>query len=116
MSSLWHEDDAMTFEQAQEILARITYKPGWKIELVDFGFVKVSIRHKATDANDPNRTIDIRFEQGVELIHTDEKRLVDWIFICVRAAEIHEIEEWFKIDGHCFRDPHPPKASLLMAQ
>lgn len=36
----------------------------------------------------------------------DQRRFLDWMRCFLREAENHELDEWFKIDGHIINDPH----------
>ena len=31
---------------------------------------------------------------------------VDFVWECIRRAEMHEMAEWFRVDGQLTRDPH----------
>jgi hypothetical protein len=44
------------------------------------------------------------YESFKEMKETD---FWNYLFEQVRSAEMHEIKEWFKIDGKYLRNPHP---------
>jgi|SRR5260221_431001 len=100
----------MTIGEAQEILDRITYKPGWKIQMTNFGIPRLSIEYATVDSDAPNRSTRVVFEIGIELIYLDEKGFVFFVRFAIEQTEEHETREWLRIDGHCLTDPHPPKA------
>lgn len=43
----------------------------------------------------------------MEILALDTKQLVLRIFEILRDMEIHEAQEWFKLDGTCLVEPHP---------
>lgn len=98
---------------AEEMLKKVTYKPGWTIEPYaphgsydDFG---IRIEFKAEDTRNPGRTARVTARERIPefvIVRRDPKRF----FIAVQEAlfkvERHESQEWFWVDGQIFDDPH----------
>ena len=89
------------------ILRRITYKPGWTVELYggDYEGPWVDIRFECPDAYQPDQTTSIRVRSPVPPTFTDAD-FVEWLLWRIRRVEDHECREWFKVDGSAWADPH----------
>lgn len=107
-----------TEEQIQFFLDRITYKPGWVIEIVTA---------PVTQQRNEYDSIPIRVCFPVKDVLTGKDTTLsfigaiapsfitpitdDYIRYCIenliRQAEDHEFQEWFKFDGVCVYNPHP---------
>lgn len=51
------------------------------------------------------RSSEIYFYQY--LLNVDPEELCGRIYSLIKRFELHELDEWFKIDGKHYRDPHP---------
>jgi hypothetical protein len=85
--------------KAEEV-ALISYKPGWKFSATE---EKLTIEVRTVE--------DSRnFGEYVTLTFTwpwDESfYAVDFVWECIHRAELHEIAEWFRVDGRLTHDPH----------
>lgn len=109
---------------AKELLSKITYKPGWKIEFVDEYELKrtgrwhpwgstclLRITAVWPDVTDPNgrpKPFSIEFQMTLLLYdELNERHFIEWIANRIRHVEEHEFQEWFKVDGSNVFDPHP---------
>jgi hypothetical protein len=111
--------NANIFAVVEEAVARITYKPGWKIRcqpgpgnlppevahLIEFRIVG-TVSEVQTQIV---RTGTLTFE---EVNWRDDYDAIDefiyrYVFDLIQLAEMHELYEFFKIDGINYRDPHP---------
>ena len=103
----------MTIDEANEIVAALTYKPGWEIELVGGGVAGLALRlaMQAPDSTTTeHRPIAVRGDDVPLDPHNlqlfDEKRFVDWVFNQIMRLERHEAQEWFRLRGELVDDPH----------
>lgn len=104
----------MRRSEAERILSRITYKPGWKIELLEQWPDRISVRIELSvlDSGDRRTTIRVarsRYLPDGFLRWCTETELIDQIRNAVSDMEAHERDEWFQVDGKPIYDPHPPE-------
>lgn len=102
----------------QAMLDRITYKPGWKLEIVhdplrrprkQWESIPIRCMFPVKDV-DTGCDIILCFMGSIYPESTEEhsdKYLLHAIESLIRNAEDHEFKEWFKVDGFCLYDPHP---------
>lgn len=106
-------------------ITRFLYKPGWSIKFIRMShhdMYEIIIMHQtnpdASKFKDPGNYQDIvrYWKTPLQLrssIYEDSfkqmKEIDFWnyLFEQVRSAEMHEIKEWFKIDGKYLKNPHP---------
>lgn len=98
----------------REQLAKITYKPGWTLDIVrtpGFGPFdaewSLRIEFVAEDTYNPGRPTKVRSVRllwGME--HMDETRFLQTVADMVKEVEIHESREWFKVGGVIWDNPH----------
>lgn len=105
----------MKFEDAQLLLEkRLTYKSGYGISVHKNPYkasILVSIFMTEPDSNNPKR------EPGpvgstYEIIFSDfrsmsEEEFLNRVYSQLFKMEEHSVKEWFRVDGKCFKDPHP---------
>jgi hypothetical protein len=111
--------------RVQDILKRITYKPGWKIEasriekgvrpsvsFIGWERVTILVTSEIEDASNPkiNHITLCRYtslqDYDIERL-SDEEVIRYFIHRAIWEMEQHEYHEWFKFDGICVFDPHP---------
>lgn len=106
-------ETALSLREIQCIVGRITYKPGWKI-VVDgepwerFSPIMFHLTWSAFDATGQHPgMIPVQLTQ---MAYRDEfyneRDVVRFVFECIRQAEQHETDEFFKLDGRCVHAPH----------
>jgi hypothetical protein len=103
----------MHLEQAQAIVARVTYKPGWKIKLItspsrgDYAFLYVSATFP--DVQHPDTPILVARDvaiTGIEIEIWTEQMLLRRCYDVICSLEVHEASEWFKVDGVAILNEH----------
>lgn len=103
-------------EKIEKIVKRITYKPGWRIYCasrprepeVPEGELVVRIIFMAEDVTAPGKQTKVGLGVSFWLDQDySEEVILKRIMQGVRELEMHEVEEWFKVDGRNFVDPHP---------
>ena len=97
----------------EEIISRIKYKPNVTIrcyrELV-FDDVVIEVCALVIDAEDFSKQITIiskGFFRTEAIQAMGEKELILAISRQLKVLELHEIDEFFKVDGKHIKDPHP---------
>lgn len=92
---------------------RVTYKPGWKIELRQPLSTPWEV-HLTVAGTVPDVTTGLPTTvYGTHRLPRDvfdnlpDDLVYDWIRGWIVEAEMHELDEFFKVDGRHFRDPHP---------
>lgn len=121
----------MTFFQAQATLKRISYKPEFRFTLNPIHENDYSSKDKrqrigatlSIYANFPDsvperrgQRADVIYAQTVSselLANYDEVRFLKWVREAVLSFEIHERDEWFRLDGKLVYNPHGPEDDRL---
>lgn len=101
----------------EEFLKRFTYKPGWRFRVRTrgsssslFGRSQLHIVMETQDSRrDDSAKVEIEmwtsipydFEEGAP-----EWSIREWVRHEIRTMELHELDEWFKVDGKLPYDPH----------
>lgn len=105
----------MKFPELEAIVARITYRPGWQIRVVDEGtrgpnpLVRLVLSLETIDSNWLPSQIGLRvtFEESLPVsTFQDERDFVEYVWQRLQFAENHEACEFFRLDGKPVRDPH----------
>jgi hypothetical protein len=102
----------MTLQKAQELVAKFTYKPNFKIELQQDILRDMWQLHIHMIVSDVH-TGKVTKVNSTRLLHckVDKDYLKDSIISAVHELEIHEINEWLKFNGKHVTNPHPELAS-----
>jgi hypothetical protein len=113
--------------QRLAILAeRITYKPGWRIEVMppeesDRFFnrpINLLLLWPAQDINtkQPTRLATSAAVSPAILAMMTDEEVVKRVFcdMLIKRTELHEMDEWFKLDGVCVFEPHPELKTKLI--
>ena len=90
------------------LVSRLTYKPNSKV-WVECGHTLVMVLD-VPDRDHPERTVPVVSRQDVPPSMVDggdsEEAMMDWVRNCLGQLEDHEKDEWLKLDGKRWRDPH----------
>lgn len=103
----------MTVDDIFEIVAAITYKPGWVVQLgcdtEARPYLQVAVDRTAEAAIDStasaNRTPWRSAKRYISL-HMCRQEIVGAAFAAIRDAEEHEMREWFRYRGASIFNPH----------
>lgn len=113
----------LTLEDVQEELAKITYKPGWSLSAhrgyyATPNYFDLVIKMDAPDSTNPDEVIPVGTSRPLsfyrlsmadspwqEIFHEEVYRAICWL-------EMHEVKEFFKVNGQHFVDPHPELTAL----
>ena len=102
----------MTEPEFASLINRLSYKPSSRI-VVSYEITRdeLSARFSMTvlDSGDKTNHVIPTVCHTIDpnwLKDTDEEEVVDWVRSCWHALEIHEADEWLKLDGKAIFDPH----------
>lgn len=107
----------------QACLDRVTYKQGWTLEAVldpgDGGqghwCINLLVTHWAPNAYPDGRKEVLVYRMRTVSPHIyrdlDAARFIAWVRSVVIELEMHEHDEWFKVDGKHLTEPHPETVS-----
>ena len=103
---------ALTLAEIESIVGSITYKPGWTI-LFQGGerpFVQLSVSEESEAAIDSAKRDGTRtpWKSGKRHLsrHMCRQEIVGVVFDRIKAAEMHEVHEWFRYRGASIYNPH----------
>lgn len=103
----------MTFEEAQLVVQRLTYRPGWRIEFYQVLGGAAVLRVGTDEPNSEAPTSDLTpvvytsAMQAGRLAEVDEQELLSWIYKVFHERVVHELNEWLRCDGRPLVEPHP---------
>lgn len=99
----------MTIDEVRGLIASVTYKRGWSFTVEPFGFdvAMIEIRFNARDANDQTKELQFSTRHPLALSHIPSKRgLLNRLRSYILHIEMHELDEFLKVDGVAPFDPH----------
>lgn len=106
----------MTPDEAAALLGALTYKPSWTIRSYPVpGAVVMRAGAKEPDVYELLRTgrvveIDVVLTEALaedRLARMDRDDVLAWAFGVFERRELHEVEEWLRLNGQPLRAPHP---------
>lgn len=103
----------MKLQEAHGLIEKITYKPGavFMIErCAVMDVIRLVVTLQVVNAENPNEKIPINFQRVLREDHftaLNEKNFLAMIRASLLELEIHEVNEFFKIRGEHYIDPHP---------
>lgn len=103
----------MHFYEAEELLKRITYKPGWTFTLAKHGYDTVILRitghvidRNTASSYSPSYVTVV----GGGMIHLWPEQGTEYFMLqvwdSIMRTERHEAMEFLRVDGELFCDPH----------
>lgn len=97
----------LTVPQIAEVLARVTYKPGWTFQVYDGRWEgpHMVIRTEVPDAYDPGKAVTLDVHSMLPPMR-DGLAVVEWLAWRCARIEVHEMREFLRIDGELPFDPH----------
>lgn len=107
------------FRKCETWLERISYKPGWEFKLIhpkQYTYEFLITRFEL-DATDLDRKLSLWSSQQLseEEFSWGEEHWFIVIKHLIIETEMHEMAEWFKIDGVLDVDPHKERLQLDVA-
>ena len=102
---------SQALQRAQAFVARLSYKPGSRIEVRDYedqGLWVVLTVDQPNLSGSGTTSISTRRPLSLdERGDHPEAWILSRVMAAIRELELHEVCEWFKCDGVCVEDPHP---------
>jgi hypothetical protein len=96
-----------------DAIREVQYKPGWHFHLKpndhNYAFTLI-ITCEVPDANAPEglrKVIPITMRREIDTHHLNPDLFLVAITCAIRDMEMHEMDEWFRIQGHRVKEPHP---------
>lgn len=103
----------MTFEEIQELVSRITYKPGWFVLSGLDGarpYIQIEVDETAEASLDSVARDGTRIPwKGAKRylsLHMCRQEVVSAVYGAIEAAELHEVREWFRYRNASIFNPH----------
>lgn len=109
----------LTSREMGRILEAITYKPGWSISLYveadgpkGWGrpYIQITVDATSDATLDPTGRTSERtpWKSGKRYLspHMCRQEIVGVVFDLIKAAELHEVHEWFRYKGASIYNPH----------
>ncbi len=97
--------EALTITQLHSILSRVTYKPGWELTITDDENPSLCITAWLKDAYNPGDRMLVDIHSQLPPFFT-ESEVLRWLRWRLREIEVHEVDEFLRVDGKAVFDPH----------
>ena len=115
----------MTLLELQHLLSRIKYKPNTSFMALCKDDLKppvielmITQRLPNVKACAPSQKVQVNMIKRftfVELKRYGTVKMIGTIYKMLQDMELHEVAEWFKLDGLNFVEPHPDTTPALAA-
>lgn len=95
-------------QQLKDGLKRVTYKPEFSFYIYepdDIQGVYILIEVSTRNAYNSKDTVQLEIKSPVPPMRNSYE-FHRWLLWRIKQIELHELLEWFKIDGECMIDPH----------
>ena len=107
----------MDIATAQELVSKLTYKPGWDLQCYPQGPPAGGVVLRFGKDEIDSETLDgamkpLMFTSvigGDELTAITRDIFLQRVFDTLVLRELHEVEEWLRLEGVPLREPHPAK-------
>lgn len=93
--------------ELQNILKKVSYKPGWSFEIYDGEWEGQHLRITTVvpNAYSLNDNLEIDVHSVLPPI-PDEQYFHIWLMKRLARIEVHEMREFYRVDGKIVDDPH----------
>jgi hypothetical protein len=101
-------DHQWTDAELHQLAESITYKPGYELHLQnhpDYPMARCIVRANVWDSTKPDALFQLIFEQTLPN-RASRDMMLESIRRALRTLECHEVDEWFRVDGEQFTNPH----------
>ena len=102
---------SLSAAELAELVAQVTYRPGWEItyhqSAPEWPADEHMLRIVATvaDSTDPERETTLSVWSPLPPFQSAQD-LYEWIAWRLRRIEVHESREWMRVAGAVWSDPH----------
>lgn len=106
-------DDNRTSERLRGIVDRVTYKPDWQflVRPASYEAAYLTVVHMEQDVEKPDEEISVgstKMVTGLGMEDLTDEQVIEFVVRpLIMDAEVHEIDEWLKLDRKHIRNPHP---------
>lgn len=102
----------LSTEQLREHLTKVTYKPGWSFTVYDGEWEgqHIVIRTVVHDAYDPTKTTALDVHSMLPPMDSIDQ-FNNWLMWRLGRIEVHEMREFFRVNGTPVSDPHKENAN-----
>ncbi|NTG85842.1 hypothetical protein G6L15_06720 [Agrobacterium rhizogenes] len=106
---------AVTLAEVRDIVDAISYKPGWTISVTANGdltswYLQLAVSEESDASLDSVKRDGSRapWKSGKRHLsrHMCRQEVVGVVFDLIKAAEMHEVHEWFRYRGASIYNPH----------
>lgn len=111
------------WEEFQEYVEAVTYKPGWYIRTgIELGgpdgsrmWVQIGVTEEAEISFDPIAGKKVPWRGGKHYLspHMCRQEVVGTLHHAFQRAELHEMNEWFRYEGRSIYNPHLDPDALV---
>lgn len=96
----------------EDFLLHVTYKPGWKFSIENYEQLVISHMESCAVVKGKKARIQCQSAIPTEAIedafqYGNFKTFVKFIQATIVKLELHEVDEFFKVNGRHVNDPHP---------
>ena len=96
----------MTNEEIATFSNRLTFLPGWSIEIEQDSFFMKGPR--VADCEDPTNMIELRWHGDCQSKVNSNTGVIRESLIALCATALHEVLEFARLDGKTIFNPHDP--------
>lgn len=102
----------LTVGEIEAELARVSYKPGWTFRVYQGRWegLHLVIRTEVPDAYHEGENVVLDVHSFLPPLR-DRWALHSWLTWRLARIEVHEMREFYRVDGQCWDDPHAEGAS-----
>lgn len=99
---------ALSTPELRAILGDVTYLPGWELSVWEPDHYQgpyLTVITSTSDAANPAEEIELRIHSPIPPQGTRGDFLA-WLLWRLKMIAIHEVLEWYRVDGRPWIDPH----------
>lgn len=101
----------LTHENLHDLLAVVTYKSGYALQVFQNPYEGpyLSIKLTTANASDAEKTVDLKINSPIpNVARLNAASFYEWLLERLIKVEIHEVCEFFQVEGRKWYDPHNP--------
>lgn len=97
----------LAHEELETLLKDVSYRPGWTLTLLRHSHEGPMLRIEAKVLNSycPEQETMLGINSFIPPM-TSPEHFYEWLLWRLERVEVHECQEWFKVKGDPWHDPH----------
>ncbi len=97
----------LTYAEVGEVVAQVTYRPGWRLETYEDPHegLAIAIVAEVEDAYHPGQTVELDIHSYIPPMR-DRQAVLDWLLWRLERIASHEVREFARFDGQLIAGPH----------